>query len=103
MAESMAGLVDAFNAENTGNFLNVDQDGFELAPVGDFEVGVNSRVGAIRAAFRVMNVGTSAADDGGFFGEETGAVACAAGGLEGKIGFGAGAPRDRHVAVRVVT
>src|SRR5216684_4422898 len=98
----MAGLVDAFDTENAGDFLNIDQDGFELAFIGDFEVGVNARVGAIGAAFQVMNVGTSSADDGGDFGEKTGAVACADGELDGKLGFGTAAPLDGDAAFGLV-
>src|SRR5229473_4151201 len=98
----MAGLVDAFHTENAGDFLNIDQDGFELAFIGDFEVGVNARVGAIGAAFQVMNVGTSSADDGGDFGEKAGAVARADGELDGKLGFGAAAPLDGDAAFGLV-
>ncbi len=98
----MAGLVDAFHTENAGNFLNIDEDGFELAFIGDFEVGVNARVGAIGAAFQVVNVGTSSADDGGDFGEKAGAVACADGELDGKFCFGATAPLDGDAAFGLV-
>jgi hypothetical protein len=55
---SVAGLVDAFDAEDAGNFADIDEDGFELALVGDFEVGVNARISAIGAAFEVVNIGT---------------------------------------------
>src|SRR5882757_4622111 len=98
----MAGLVDAFHAKNAGDFFDVDQDGFELAFIGDFEVGVNARVGAVRAAFQVMNVGTSAADDGSDFGEKAGAVARADSELDRKLGFGAAAPLDGDAAFRLV-
>src|SRR5258708_31415016 len=98
----MAGLVDAFHTENAGDFLNIDEDGFELAFIGDFEVGVNARVGAIGEAFQVMNVGTSSADDGGDFGEKAGAVACADGELDGKFCFGANAPVDGDAAFGLV-
>src|SRR5947209_19083350 len=102
MAGSMAGLVDAFDTKNAGDFFNVYEDGFELALVGNFEVGVNARVGAIRTAFQIMNVGTSSADDGGDFGEKAGAVACADGELDGKLGFGAAAPLDGDAAFGLV-
>jgi hypothetical protein len=36
MAGSMPGLVDAFDPEDTGDFLDVCEDGFELALVSDF-------------------------------------------------------------------
>src|SRR6266436_2796686 len=98
----MAGLVDAFDAKNTGNFLNVDEDGFELAPVGDFEVGVNASVGAVGTAFEIVNVGTGSADDGGDFGKKAGAVARADGELDGKLGFGAAAPLDGDAAFGLV-
>src|SRR5260370_7231554 len=98
----MAGVVGAYETENAGDFLNIDEDGFELAFIGDFEVGVNARVGAIGAAFQVMNVGTSSADDGGDFGEKAGAVACADGELDGKLGFGATAPLDGDAAFGLV-
>jgi len=54
---SLAGLVDAFDTDDTGDFADIDENGFELALVGDFEVGVDARVGAIGTAFEVMNVG----------------------------------------------
>src|SRR5712691_201832 len=76
---SVAGLVDAFDAQDAGNFADIDEDGFELALVGNFEIGVNARVGAVGAALEVVNVGTGAADNGGDFGEKAGAVACADG------------------------
>ncbi len=87
MAGSMAGLVDAFDAENAGDFFNVDEDGFELALIRDFQVGVNARVGAIGAAFEVVNVGTGSADDSRDLGEKAGAVAGADGELDGEGGF----------------
>src|SRR5882762_462104 len=102
MAGSMAGLVDAFDAKNTGDFLNVDEDGFELAPVGDFKVGVDARVGAIGTAFQVMNVGAGAANDGGDVGKKAGAVARADSELDGKLGFGAAAPLDGDAALGLV-
>ena len=72
----LAGLVDAFDAENAGNFADIDENGFELAPVRNFEVSVNARVGAgaIGTAFEVVNVGTGSADDGGDVGKKTGAT-----------------------------
>ena len=69
MCTSVAGLVDPLDAENAGNFLYVDENGFELALIGDFQVGVNARVSAIGAAFEVVNVGTGTADDGDPAGE----------------------------------
>src|SRR6266852_2035976 len=98
----MAGLVDAFHTENARDFLNIDEDGFELAFIGDFEVGVDARVGAVGTAFEIMNVGTSSADDGSDFGEKAGAVACADGELDGKLGFGAAAPLDSDAAFGLV-
>ena len=102
MAGSMAGLVDAFDTKNAGDFFNVYEDGFELAFISNFEVGVNARVGAVRAAFEIVNVGPSSADDGGDFGEKAGAVACADGELDRKLGFGAAAPLDSDAAFGLV-
>src|SRR5260370_11981638 len=98
----MAGLVDAVHAENAGDFLYVGENGFELAFIGNFEVGVDARVGAIRPVFQVMNVGTSSADDGSNFGEKAGAIPCADGELDGKLGFGAAAPLDGDPAFSLV-
>src|SRR6266853_3946852 len=98
----LAGLGDALDAQNTGNFLDIGEDGFKLPFVGDFEIGVNARVGAVRAAFEVMNVGTGAADDGGDFGEQAGAVARADGELDGKSGFRTAAPFDGDAAFGLV-
>src|SRR5258708_22585375 len=98
----LAGLGDALDAQNTGNFLDIGEDGFELTFVGDFEIGVNARVGAVRAAFEVMNVGTGAADDGGDFGEKAGAVARPDGELAGQFGLPTGHPFDCHAAFRLV-
>src|SRR5438552_820571 len=99
---SVAGLIDALDAKNAGNFLDVDEDSLELALVGNFKVGVNARVGAIRAAFEVMNVGASAADDGGDFGKKAGAVACADGELDGEFGFRPTAPFHGDAAFGLV-
>jgi hypothetical protein len=90
----VAGLVDALDAEDPGNFLDIGEDGFELALVGNFKVGVDARVGTIGTALEIVNVGTGAADDGGDFGKKAGAVARADGELDGKLGFGAAAPSD---------
>jgi len=100
----LAGLVDAFDAENAGNFADIDENGFELTPVGNFEVGVNARVGAgaIGTAFEVVNVGTGSADDGGDVGKKTGAVARADGELDRKLGFGSAAPLDGDAAFGLV-
>src|SRR5260370_753277 len=98
----MAGLVDAVHAENAGDFLYVGENGFELALIGNFEVGVDARVGAIRPAFQVMNVGTSSADDGSNFGEKDGAIPCAGGEVAGKLGFVAAAPLAGDAAFSLV-
>src|SRR5437016_7204706 len=98
----VAGLVDAFDAENAGNFADIDEDGFELALVGNFEVSVDARVGTIGSAFEVVDVGTGAADDGGNFGKKTGAVPRADGELDGKLGFGSAAPFDGDAAFGLV-
>src|SRR5712692_9329357 len=99
---SVARLVDAFDAQNARNFLYVDENGFELALVGNLQIRVDSRIAAIRTALQVMNVGTSSADDGGDFSEKAGAVACADGELDGKLGFGAAAPLDGDAAFGLV-
>src|SRR5260370_3815097 len=99
---SLAGLVDAFDAEDAGYFADIDENGFELAFIGNFEVGVNTRVGTIGTAFEIVNVGTGAADDSGDFGEKAGTVARADGELDGKFGFGAAAPLDGNAAFRLV-
>src|SRR5258708_35378504 len=36
----LAGLGDALDAQNTGNFLDIGKDGFKLTFVGDFGIGV---------------------------------------------------------------
>ena len=74
MAGSMAGLVDAFDTKNAGDFFNVYEDGFELAFVGNFEIGVNARVGAVRAAFEIVNVTVGVAEYGGDVGQQAGAI-----------------------------
>jgi hypothetical protein len=40
----LAGLEDALNAINTGDFADIDEDGFELATVGNFEIGIDACV-----------------------------------------------------------
>src|SRR6266481_9332794 len=99
---SLAGLVDAFDAENAGNFADIDEDGFKLTAVGDFQIGVNAGVGAVGTAFEVVNVGTRSADDGGDFGKQAGAVARADGELDGKLCFGTAAPLDGDAAFGLV-
>jgi len=100
----VAGLVDAFDAQNAGDFADIDENGFELTLVGNFEIGVNAGVGAIRTAFQVVNVGTGffSADDGGDFGKKASAVARADGELDGKLGFGTAAPLDGDAAFGLV-
>ena len=71
----MAGLVDAFDAENAGDFFDICEDSFELALIGDFKVGIDARVGAVGAALEVVNVGAGVADDGGDVCQKAGAVA----------------------------
>src|SRR2546421_10338814 len=88
----MAGLVDAFDAENAGDFFDICEDGFELALIGDFKVGVDARVGAVGAAFQVVNVGAGAADNGGGGCQKGGGGARAGGGVEGGRGVGAAPP-----------
>src|SRR2546430_16837746 len=88
----MAGLVDAFDAENAGDFFDICEDGFELALIGDFKVGVDARVGAVGAAFQVVNVGAGAADNGGGVFARAGAAVAPVGGLIGGMGLGAPAP-----------
>src|SRR5258707_1080968 len=99
---SLAGLVDAFDAENAGNFADIDEDGFKLTAVGDFQIGVNAGVGAVGTAFEVVNIGTRSADDGGDFGKQAGAVARADGELDGEGGFGAATPLDGDAAFGLV-
>src|SRR5260370_13187447 len=98
----MAGLVDAFDAENAGNFAYIRKDSFELALVGNFEVGVDARVGAIGAAFEVVDVGAGSADDGSDFGENAGAIPGTNGKLHGEGGFGSAAPLDGDAALGLV-
>src|ERR1051325_2081220 len=73
--ESVAGgLINALDAENTGDFANVGENGFKLAPVQNFEASVNSGVRPIRAALEIPAIGAGTADDGGNFREKTGAI-----------------------------
>ena len=37
-------FVDAFDAVDGGDFADIDENGFELAAVDDFEAGVDARV-----------------------------------------------------------
>src|ERR1700730_948349 len=67
-------LVHALNAIDAGNFSNIREDGFELALIHDFQVGIHARVAAIRAAFQVVDVGTGATDHSGDFREQAGAI-----------------------------
>src|SRR6266481_10075485 len=98
---SMAGLVNAFDAEDSGNLANIDEDGFELALVGDLEIGVNARIGAVGPAFKIVNVGACSADDGSDFRKKTGTIARADGELNRKSGFGA-APLNGDAAFGLV-
>src|SRR5260370_16858535 len=98
----MAGLVDAFDAENAVDFFQVGENGLQLALVGNFEVGVDARIGAVGTAFQVVNVGTGAADDGGDFGEQAGAVASADGELHGEGGGAGAAPLDGDAALGLI-
>src|SRR5260370_23994210 len=97
----MAGLVNAFDREDSGNLWNIDEDGFELALVGNFQIGVNARIGAVGPAFEIVNVGTGSADDGSDFRKKTGTIARANGELNRKSDFGA-APLDSDAALGLV-
>src|SRR5437879_8798722 len=98
----MAGLVDAFDTENARNFFDICEDGFELALISDFKVGVDARVGAVGAAFQVVNVGAGAADNGSDVCQKAGAITRADGELDGESGFGAAAPLDGDAALCLI-
>src|SRR5229473_7722409 len=101
MVGSMARLVDAFDAEDAGNFADIDEDGFELSLIGNFQIGVNARIGAVGPAFEIVNVGTGSADDGSDFRKKTGTIARANGELNRKSSFGA-APLNGDAAFGLV-
>src|SRR5260370_21611683 len=96
---SMAGLVNAFDAEDSGNLADIHENGFELALIGDLKIGVNARIGAVGPALKIVNVRAGAADDGRDFRKKTGTIARANGELNRKSGFGA-APLDSDAALR---
>src|SRR6266481_4499269 len=98
---SMAGLVNAFDAEDSRNLANIDEDGFELALIGNFQIGVNARIGAVGPAFKIVNVRACSADDGRDFRKKTGTIARANGELNRKSGFGA-PPLDSDAALGLV-
>src|SRR5437660_10590087 len=98
----MAGLVDAFDAENPGNFFDICKDSFELSLIGDFKVGVDARVGAVGAAFQVVNVGAGAADNAGDVRQQAGAIERATGELDGYSGFGAVVTLDGDVLLAFI-
>src|SRR5713226_5650782 len=98
----VAGLVDTFDAVDARNFADIDKNGFELALVGDFKIGVDAGVGTVGAAFEIVNVGAGAADDGSNFREQSGAVLGANGKLHGE-GCGAlAAPLDGDAALGLI-
>src|SRR5207302_9181263 len=91
---SARGLVDAFDAENAGDFLDVGENCFKLAPVGNFQVGVNARVGAVRAALEIVDVGARAANHSGNFRQRSCTVARANGELHRERGAARAPPLD---------
>ena len=95
-------MVDSLDAVNPGNFLDVGEDGFELPPVGNFQVSVNARVGAVRTALEIVNVGARAADHGGDFRQQSGAVARANRELHRERRAARAAPFDRDAPLRLV-
>jgi len=98
----VAGLVDAFDAENAGNLADIDENGFELAPVGNFEVGINARVGAIGAAFEVVNVGTGSLMTAVMSARRPARSRARMVSWTGKLGFGSAAPLDGDAAFGLV-
>ena len=62
-----ARLVHALNTIDAGNLSNIREDGFELALIHDFQVGIHACVAAIGPAFQIVDIGTGATDHSGDF------------------------------------
>src|SRR5271169_3203430 len=99
---SLAGLEDALDSVDAGNFANIDEDGFELALIGDFQIGVHAGVQFVRAAFQAADIRAGAADHGGNFGEQAGTIFRADGELHGEGGFAPASPFDGDAALGLI-
>jgi hypothetical protein len=67
-------LVDALDAEHSGHFSNVGENGFELAAIDDFEAGFDAGILAVGAALEAANIGACSADDRGDLRQQPSAV-----------------------------
>src|SRR6185437_14160728 len=67
-------VVDAFDVEDAGNFLDLEEDFFELLAVADVEGDFDPGMRVFADAFESANVGVDGADGGGDFGEHAGAI-----------------------------
>src|SRR5580704_9080967 len=63
-------LVHAFDPENTGDFSDVGQNGFQLATVDNFQAGFDAGILAVGAALEAADIGARSADDRGDFREK---------------------------------
>src|SRR5271170_141123 len=99
---AFAGLVDALDADYAADAADINEDGFELALVGDFETGFDAGVEFVWAAFEIADVGAGAADDSGDFGEQAGAVLGADGELYRERRSAVAAPFDGDAAFRLI-
>src|ERR1043166_2401670 len=95
-------LIDALYPVNAGDFANVGENAFKLAPVDNLEAGLDTSIEAIRTAFQITNVGTGAANDGSDFGKESSAVFGANRELDREGGRALAAPLDGNATFGLV-
>src|SRR5690242_16622825 len=95
-------LVDALYIKHAGDFADIGEDGLELAAIGNFQAGVDARVGAIGSAFQAVDVGSGAADYRGNLSQEAGAIAGADHELHLERDSACAAPLDGDPALRLI-
>src|SRR5260221_5428909 len=98
----IAGLVDALDADDSGDFTNVGEDSFKLAAIDNFEAGIDTGVIVIRAAFEIANIRAGSADDSGNVRKQACAVLGANGELNRERGGGLPAPLDGDTTLSFV-
>src|SRR3984893_887481 len=100
--ELLAGLVDPLDAVYAGNLANVEENGFQLALVRYFQIGIDARIQFVGAAFQAAYVRAGSADDRGNFRKQPGTILGAYGELHRECGLASAAPFDGDTPLRLV-
>src|SRR5450755_951655 len=96
------GLVDPLDAVDTGDASDIDEDGFQLALVGNFQAGFDASIQVVRTACQIANIGAGTTDDCGDFGQQPGAIFGFDGKLHRECRGAIAAPLNGDAAFRLV-